>query len=180
MGRKPVLVLSSLGILASMAALGTYFYLEENLEVVCVAADEALATTTTPCVPKDGFSQATLDSLSWLPVTTLFLFKFAHAFGLGPLAIMLQGEFFASEAKEVSSTAASTFSQLCGFLVSKFQVDLENALGTAGLYYLYGGFAAVSVIFCAFVLPETKGRTAKEMKAMFTKSHEVDKTGRKV
>ncbi len=152
-----------------MASLGTYFYLDANLEVVCPSEVNAIVTTTTsePCCSESGFSQETLDSISWLPLVTLFLFKFSHAFGLGPLAMMMMGEFFSSEAKDVSSTFASTYSQICGFLISKFQVNIEDALTTAGLYYLYAGFAAMSIFYCHFVLPETLGRSAKDMKSIF-------------
>ncbi len=120
-GRRPVLVLSSAGVLISMVALGTYFYLDDHLEVTC-PYDLTSTTTQHPCSAEDGFSQDTVDSLSWLPLTSLYLFKFAHAFGLSSLSGNMLGEFFSSEAKDVSSTVASTFGNLCSFLISKFQV----------------------------------------------------------
>ncbi len=124
-GRRPVLVLSSIGVLISMAALGTYFYLDDHLEITCPGDLEMSTTTSQPCIPEDGFSQDTLDSLSWLPLTSLFLFKFAHSLGLSSLPGNMLGEFFSSEAKDVSSTVAMTFGNLCAFLISKFQVYRE-------------------------------------------------------
>ncbi len=34
---------------------------------------------------------------------------------------------------------------------------------------MYGSFALISIFYCLFILPETKGRSAKEMKRMFSK-----------
>ena len=118
-----MLVLSSIGVLISLVALGTYFYLDDNLEVLCPEDLEGTTITTAkPCMPEDGFSQDTIDSLSWLPLTSLFLFKFSHSYGLSSVAGNLVGEFFSSEAKDVSSTVVVTFGNICAFLISKFQV----------------------------------------------------------
>ncbi len=48
---------------------------------------------------------------------------------------------------------------------------MEEALTTAGLYYLYGSFAVIAIFYCLLILPETKGRSAKEMKRMFSKDN---------
>lgn len=113
-----------------------------------------------------------MDSLSWLPLASLFTFKFFNALGITPIPYMMLGEFFASEAKEISTTVVVLFNNTCGFLVTKFQVNLEDAIGTAGLYYFYAGFALAAVAFCSLVLPESRGRNAKEMKRMFSREED--------
>ena len=191
-GRKPVLVTSSTGVLVALVALGTYFYYDDHMEVVCPEIHEGMMTSSTttaePCDPKSGFDEDLVDSLSWLPLTSLFVFKYFHAFGLTSLPMVMCGEFFSSEAKDISSTLNGMFGNLCSFFVSRYQVDkktgkkefifsakffpqvdLEDWLGTAGLYYFYGGFALVAIFYCAFVIPETKGRSAKDMKRLYSR-----------
>ena len=56
---------------------------------------------------------------------------------------------------------------------SNFQSDLEEALTTAGLYYFYGAWAAVAFLYCLLVIPETRGKSAKQMKRMFSKEEKV-------
>ena len=124
-GRRPALLVSSVGVCASLVALGTFFYYDANAEVVC--PDMSTTTTTAePCDPRDGFSRETVDSLSWLPLTSLFMFKFFHVFGLSPMPTILCGEFFSSEAKDISTLINISFFNLCGFLVSRYQVSFPQ------------------------------------------------------
>ena len=124
LGRKPTLLISSVGVLVSLLALGTFFYFDDNVEVLCPETSLNTSTTAEPCQPKSGFSTETVDGLSWMPLTSLFTFKFFHVLGLSPLPTMLNGEFFSSEAKDVSTMINMTFTNICGFVVSRYQVRL--------------------------------------------------------
>ncbi len=131
-GRKPVLVTSSTGVLVALVALGTYFYYDDHMEVVCPEIDEGMMTSSTttaePCDLKSGFDEDLVDSLSWLPLTSLFVFKYFHAFGLTSLPMVMCGEFFSSEAKDISSTLNGMFGNLCSFFVSRYQVDKKSGI----------------------------------------------------
>ncbi len=53
-------------------------------------------------------------------------------------------------------------------------MNIEDAIGTAGLYYFYASFALISIFYCWFVIPETKGRSAKDMKRLYSKNESED------
>jgi len=79
------------------------------------------------------------------------------------------GEFFSREAKELSSSLVTAFNWACAFLVSKFGTDIEDALGTDGEYFFFAGVCVFATFFVAFVVPETKGRSAEDMREYFRK-----------
>ncbi len=141
-GRRPALLVSSVGVCLSLVALGTFFYYDTNVEVVCPDGEEESSnmstTTVEPCYPRDGFSQETVDSLSWLPLTSLFMFKFFHVFGLSPMPTILCGEFFSSEAKDISTLINISFFNLCGFLVSRYQVGFPQNI--KAIYIQFSNF----------------------------------------
>ena len=117
-GRKILLVISSAGMFIAISALGVFFALDEHREIICDT--EAAAD----CLPADGISEATMEAISWLPLTSLILYKFFFSIGYGPLPWVMNGEFFSLEAKGLSSSIATTFNWFCAFLVSKFGVQI--------------------------------------------------------
>ncbi len=68
------------------------------------------------------------------------------------------------------STITSSLNWLFAFLVTKFEVNLEDAINTSGAYWLYGSICALAVIFIFLVIPETRGKTPEQMKAHFAKT----------
>ncbi len=88
-GRKPLLIFSDALMCVSIVSLGIYFYLNENITVICpddgATTTESLFNFTTvsttvstnyttteatvvKCVPNDGVDPDLVDSLSWLPL----------------------------------------------------------------------------------------------------------------
>ncbi len=134
----------------SLIALGTFFYLDVKSVGDATAND------------KQG-------STSWLPLASLIAYRFAFSLGFGPLPWILNCEFFAREAKETSSAIVTAFNWCCAFAVSKFVKDIETGIGADGLYFLFAGVCALATGFVAFVVPETRGRSAEQMRDYFQK-----------
>ena len=126
-------------------ALGTYFYL--------------LDTSSTN-------DNRAVETLTWLPLTSLIIYFFAFSVGNGPIPFMMNGEIFAPEAKRLSSTLSITFNWLCEFFVTQFELDLEHAIGLHGACFLYGSICALAVVLLFFI-PETKGKSSDELKNIF-------------
>lgn len=166
-GRKLLLILSAGLMCASITALGAFFYLDENKE--CEYTGPNNATTVEPCDADKAIDPDTVDSLGWLPLTSLMVYIFAFSIGFGPIPWMMNGEFFSLESKALASTIACAFNWFCAFMVSKFEVNIENAINTSGAYWLYGSICAIAVVFILFLVPETRGKTPEEMKAHFAK-----------
>ena len=45
--------------------------------------ESSSTTTVEQCIPKDGFSQESLDIISWIPLASLITFKFSYSIGYG-------------------------------------------------------------------------------------------------
>jgi hypothetical protein len=54
------------------------------------------------------------------------------------------------------------------FLVSTFFLTLVSAISREGTFWLYGGFGVLSLIYFAFRMPETKGRSLEQIEGELT------------
>jgi facilitated trehalose transporter len=52
-------------------------------------------------------------------------------------------------------------------LVSKYQSNINEAIGASGGYFLFGSICFVGAIFVIVVMPETKGKSNEDMKNYF-------------
>ena len=94
----------------------------------------------------------------------------AFSFGMGPLPWTMNVELYPREAQSFMSSLSTGFNWLGAFLIGKFGTNLEEALGSSGLYFLYCAICALGVIFVIFVVPETKGKTPEDMKEHYLAS----------
>ncbi len=156
-GRKPLMIASALISSVSVYALGAYFHLEEQR---CPDAIPECA---------DGTSHDLLRKLSWIPLVSLITFVFGMNVGLGPLPWMMNGEMYSEEAKSTSSALASATNWTTTFLVTKFSANITNAIMDSGTYFLYGSVCFACAVFVLVFVPETKGRSQEELRALFVK-----------
>lgn len=63
----------------------------------------------------------------------------------------------------MASSAAGTFNWLLAFIVTKFYLDIQTALGGDVTFYIFGGISLAGGIFVLFFVPETKGKTLDEI-----------------
>jgi len=116
---------------------------------------------------QEGFSTSTVESLSWLPVTALLTLKFGYGLAFSTMGGLFTGEMFPPEIKETSAAILSSSSFLIGFLLSKFQSQLEDAVGVYQIFYVYSGIGAIATLFALLAVPETLGKTPAQMRDYF-------------
>lgn len=46
-------------------------------------------------------------------------------------------------------------------------IYLQKAINDSGVYWLFAGLSAATFVFCFFFMKETKGKTNREISAMF-------------
>lgn len=136
-GRKPLLMISTGVMSASLIALGYYFR------------------------KKDSGSD--VSTLGWLPLTSLIVFMVAFSIGLGPVPWMLMGELFPAETKAVASSVAVMLNWFMVFLVTKTFPAMNDELGIGMTFWIFAGIMAGATAFTHFLVPETKGRTYQEI-----------------
>ncbi len=55
----------------------------------------------------------------------------------------------------------------CCWLVSQFFLTITDAIGQAGTFWMFAGFAVVAFVWITLKVPETKGRTLEEIEESF-------------
>ncbi len=94
---------------------------------------------------------------------------------MGPIPWTVNAEIQPAESKQLAYSILSVFNWIYSFLVIKFGPDLEEAMGTYGLFYLFAAVSVAGTIAVYFLLPETKGKTVEEIRHLFVKDGEEKK-----
>ncbi|XP_050543783.1 facilitated trehalose transporter Tret1-like isoform X2 [Daktulosphaira vitifoliae] len=148
-GFKPLLYLSCIGVSFSMIVLSVFLYLNvKNTIIVNVVI-----------------------------LSCLFLYTTMNGLGLRPIPYAMIGEVFPSDVAGMGSSFTVCCASLFNFTAIKLYPYLNIWLGP-GVYVTYGLIALLTFIFVATFLPNTKGKTLKQIGDHFTR---IDKkTSREV
>lgn len=147
LGRRTLFLISEIIMTISMFALGTFFYLQE--EAVTEEEKEQVA------------------ALGWLPLTSLILFIAAFGIGAGPMPWLMFGEILPAKVKGPGASVASFTNWFLAFIVTLTFVDIQEAIGSSGAFWMFGSFCILGIFFTIFLLPETKGKTPEQIQAFF-------------
>ncbi|XP_022919965.1 facilitated trehalose transporter Tret1-like [Onthophagus taurus] len=144
LGRKPLLLTSTIGCSIALFGEGTYFLIKDYLE------------------------KSTSD-IGWLPTTGLALFWICNPIGMMTLPYVLLGELFPTNIKGVAVGLATFYGGATSFLVSKFFKPLSNAIGIYSVFYIFCGICIAGTLFVFIFLPETKGKNFQEIQEIIHK-----------
>ncbi|MEM8710275.1 MAG: MFS transporter, partial [Planctomycetota bacterium] len=87
------------------------------------------------------------------------------AISLGPVMWAMFSEIFPARMRGVAISAVGFFNSGISFLVQKlFPVGLAAA-GPDKVFYFFGAFAVLALLFSLFVVPETKGKSLEELES---------------
>ncbi|EAT40014.1 AAEL008232-PA [Aedes aegypti] len=142
-GRRILLMISDFFMAISTILLAVYFQLKE-----------------------DDATQ--VENLGWLPVLAVCLFIAMFSIGFGPIPWLMVGELFANNVKAYVSPLAGVFNWLLAFLVTKVFTNLRDALGIAGVFWLFSGLSLLGTVFVFFMVPETKGISLADIQRMLS------------
>ncbi|XP_036141578.1 facilitated trehalose transporter Tret1 isoform X1 [Monomorium pharaonis] len=139
-GRRILLIFSGIGETISLCALGLYFYLKDVQH-----ADDIV------------------DQIAWLPVVALTIFIATYCIGCGPVTWAIISEIFASNVKAKASAISNSLLWSLCFLIVKFSSNIDEAFGKYTIFWTFGGFCFLSILFTVFFLPETKGKSLQQI-----------------
>ncbi|XP_031783234.1 facilitated trehalose transporter Tret1-like [Nasonia vitripennis] len=137
LGRRFLLMVSSIGTTTAMIGLGTHFYL--------------LSTDVDP------------GKLQWLPIASILLFTFTFTIGFMTVPSTVLSEIFPSSVKSAAASISSFTSAFFGFVAAKAYQPMVDGIGEAYVFWIHAGFSALAVPTALFLLPETKGKTFQEI-----------------
>ncbi|XP_043278857.1 facilitated trehalose transporter Tret1 isoform X2 [Venturia canescens] len=137
LGRRLLLLISSVSMCITTLILGVYFYCDE-------------------------FGPS-MENVRWLPLLCICGFIILFSIGFGPIPWMMMGEIFSSQIKGVAGSSACLFNWLMAFVVTKFYGDVKSAIGPYGAFWIFSAICGLSVVFVFFLVPETKGKTLDQI-----------------
>ncbi|KAK5640743.1 hypothetical protein RI129_009290 [Pyrocoelia pectoralis] len=137
-GRKVLLIISTLGCTISLGLEGLYFYLQD-----VVGMD--------------------LGVISWLPTLCLAVQLTMQPLGLGPVTSITVSEIFADDTKSFSAGILTTFNGFCLFMLTKYFLPVAEAWGMYTMFWIISVVCFYGTLFGIFILPETKGKSFLEI-----------------
>ncbi|XP_050311252.1 facilitated trehalose transporter Tret1-like [Anthonomus grandis grandis] len=144
LGRKFLLLSSTVGAAVSIILLGFYFFLHRQKLVL-------------------------LAYLWWLPIASLIFYIVCFNMGLGPLPWTVLSEIFPDNVKSSAAAVASATCFMVSFVVTMAFPMINEMLGMAESFWLFGVCCVLGTVFIYFVVPETKGRSVQEIQEIFSK-----------
>ena len=141
-GRKPLLVLGSAGMVVSLAGEGWYFW--------------------------SGSHFVHTHGMVGLGFTLAFLAFFELS--LGPVFWLMIAELYPLRIRSKAMAVTTMVNWIFNFLVSYFYLTMTEpgVFGRAGTFWFFGAFALASLVWALWRVPETKGRSLEEIEEQVT------------
>ncbi|CAH1111742.1 unnamed protein product [Psylliodes chrysocephalus] len=140
-GRRRMLLISSAGTGVPFIALALYFYLKYT-------------------------NSSLLDSLQWLPLIAMLALIIMYSVGLGPVPPALVNELFPHDLRAASSAIINTMVNIIVFSLNVSFPLISQAYGIHCCLWIFSSFCFIGAILIYLFLPETKGRSFKEIQEM--------------
>ncbi|KAK5645207.1 hypothetical protein RI129_006507 [Pyrocoelia pectoralis] len=107
-----------------------------------------------------------VEPYNWIPIFSVMAFAICFKFGLGIVPIVTTGELFPTNLKALGMTSADGIYIISSILsIYIYQVLKEN-YGIHVPFFLFAVCCFFTAIFTVFFIPETKGKTLKEIQLM--------------
>ncbi|XP_053972070.1 facilitated trehalose transporter Tret1-like isoform X2 [Hylaeus volcanicus] len=142
--RKLLMGLSCLCIISAMILLGLHFKLLEH-----------------------GYN---VKYMEWMPILAMMLFMMI-SLGVTPVPSTLLSELFPSDLKGIAGFMASFTGAVFAFICSKTFHPLTEALTETYVFWIHAVLMIISLIYVITNVPETKGKTLKEIQEMLDREY---------
>jgi sugar porter (SP) family MFS transporter len=106
-------------------------------------------------------------NLGWLALASLIVYIAAFAVGLGPVFWLMIAEIFPLKIRSAAMSVCTVANWSFNFLVSFTFLQLISVAGKGGTFFVYAALGVLAVIFFAWKVPETRGRSLEEIETEF-------------
>ena len=108
--------------------------------------------------------------VSGWPMLLLVVLAIAcYAMSLAPVVWVVLSEILPVRIRGMAMALSTFFLWVASFLLTYTFPILNEAVGAAGIFWLYGGICLAGFLFIRAKLPETKGKTLEELEKELTK-----------
>lgn len=149
-GRRPLLLTSTGGMVFALAGLGFGLTMEEN-------------------------SQGKLRWALSLSIVATYTFVAFFSIGLGPVTWVYSSEIFPLKLRAQGVSIAVAVNRVMNATVSMSFISIYKAITIGGSFFMFSAISVVAWLFFYFFLPETKGRSLEEMEMVFGKGNRPNK-----
>ncbi|XP_014475295.1 PREDICTED: facilitated trehalose transporter Tret1-2 homolog [Dinoponera quadriceps] len=142
-GRRIPSIVSGIGMAVFMGGLSTYLFLEDKGYII-----------------EDG---------GVIPAVCVLMYIFASTLGFLVIPFAMVGEVFPSKVKDILSGLTTCIGYIFSSVSIKTYPDMLDAMGKHGVFLFFAVTSLVGAVFVTICLPETKGKTLREIEDMFSK-----------
>ncbi|XP_070504408.1 facilitated trehalose transporter Tret1-like [Chironomus tepperi] len=139
-GRKPLAIVSSIGMFISMTGLA-------------LSSEFSLKDT----------------QYFWVPAALLYFFVSIGTIGILVLPFSMVAEMYPQKSRSLAVALSLSYCFIVSFLTIKFFSTAFMAFGSAVVFAFFAVISLIAVFFSIYVLPETKGKTLHEIEKHFQK-----------
>lgn len=133
LGRRNLLIVSSIGVAISLSVLGL------NFHFVSLNFDP--------------------EKLTWLLIVSLISFNVFVCYGLIPIPSTLLGEMFPANLKNLAALCVASGNAMLTFMFAKTYQPFLNVAGETIVFCSYGLIVLGAVPYVWYFIPETKGKS---------------------
>lgn len=134
LGRRPLLLSGLIGMAISLVSLSAIFSFGGQMEF-----------------------------LRWVAMSCTFIYIICFAFSLGAIVWLVVSEIFPLEVRATAMGVAVFSCWFWNFAVSATFLTLLNVLGPSMTFIVYAVMCLISLVFCYYKVPETKGVTLEQI-----------------
>ena len=134
LGRRPLFFIGFIGMVLCLALLGHVY-----------------GSTDSGTVVRD------------LALASVLGYIFFFGISLGPLSYLMMSELFPLNVRSTGMALASCSNWAFNFIVSSTFLTLVSAMGIGHTFYLYAFLTFLGLVFCYYLIPETKGISLEEI-----------------
>ncbi|KAK4871608.1 hypothetical protein RN001_015732 [Aquatica leii] len=143
-GRRPLSLVSGGGMTVSMIAIAVYLIsIQENI----------------------------IAPMSMLPLTLLIGYIFFCSLGFFTMPFAMAAEVFPSKVRGIGTGLTTCIAYICNFVIIKIYPLVIKKISNYNMFLLFGCVSLLGTMFVALCLPETNGKTLKEIEEYFDKKN---------
>lgn len=107
---------------------------------------------------------------SFLLLFCVIVFLASFAFSIGPLKFVVASEIFPTAIRGRAMAVSIMVMWVSDTIVGQLTPLMLKGLGTSGTFFVFATFCAIAFLVVYFMLPETKGKTLKEIQDFWAKN----------
>lgn len=143
-GRRPLLLASTLGGSIPHFLLAMFFYLKSH-------------------------SSPIVDNILWLPIVSVLGFIIMYSLGLGVIPTSIMSELFPNSVKSKAASVCSCGGHICLFIVTTSFPLMNDYFGPTWCFSIFCFFELLGFLFVYFLVPEIKGKSLMEVQELLSK-----------